>query len=58
MSAQRDLAVKAAPAARKSAPATLQRSCSCEETGETCPIGRDDLVAAIRSEMIEEGRAA
>jgi hypothetical protein len=128
MSAQRDLAVKAAPAARTSAPVTLQRSCSCEQTGETCsrcagkranlqrfgtgapplglpgavsdvlrspgqpmpptlrtrmeekfgedfsavrihadastqssaarPIGRDDLVTAIRIEMIKEGRAA
>ncbi|UFZ05155.1 DUF4157 domain-containing protein [Bradyrhizobium ontarionense] len=125
MSAQRAMAVKAAPVARAARPVTLQRTCACEETGETCsrcagkrtslqrfgtgapplglpdavsdvlrspgqpmprtrmeekfgkdfsavrihadasaqssaarPIGRDDLVAAIRTEMIKEGRVA
>jgi hypothetical protein len=58
MSALRDLAVKAAPAARTSAPVTLQRSCSRDEPGETGPIGRDQLVVAIRTGMIEQGRAA
>jgi hypothetical protein len=36
MSAQRALAVKA-PAVRTAAPVTLQRTCTCEATGEKCP---------------------